>query len=322
MEWKTLIVGVGIGVLLMPLMLFLLLKVGLWMLKRKLTQFANSISSALTPPLEISLRPLNPVRWADPRVEPTGAQLQAQGFRSIGAYAIKELKGTNISAWIHPEEKVYGVVYEHPQVGVWCDVVSQYEDGTSCTHSSAPDSGLDQDPRNPNYKLPAQSPEVLLQAHLQTRPPHPTSLHASGFEADFVRAYRETMEWRISRGTTQAEISQVAALMGQTFEPQVLEQGFQMQQIQERAQLDELLRKHFLQKTSISAAEWDKISDRVVFVHDGLSEDELEELGFGDLPEEGTPRDRARESNARHLGTLQQPVEADVYVLPEEDEEA
>lgn len=320
MEWKTLAVGVGIGVLLMPVMLYVTFRLVLWMLKRKLNQFAESLTSSFQTPLEITLRPLNPVVWSDPRVEVSGAELQEQGFHSVGAYAIKEMKDVRLSGWIHPQENLYGVVYEHPAVGVWCDVLSQYADGTSCCHSSAGETGLDQDPRNPNYKLPAQPPAVLVQTHLQTRPAHPAPLSAEKFADDFVRAYRETMAWRVSRGTSQQEIIQVAALSGQTYDPEVLEQGFQIQQSTERALLGDLLRKTFLEKTSISAAEWDKISDRVVFVYDALSNDELEDLGFDELPAEGTARERVR-GKARHLGTLQQPVEADVYALFEEDDE-
>ena len=81
--------------------------------------------------------------------------------------------------------------------------------------------------------------------------------------------------------------------------------------------LRERLEDSFLSRTSLTSDEWEQIRDRVVFVHDGLSNEELEELGFENLGQQGSPRQRAQ-GLATHLGSLQQPVEADVYVLEED----
>ena len=69
------------------------------------------------------------------------------------------------------------------------------------------------------------------------------------------------------------------------------------------------LQEQFLRKTNLSPAEWEEARDRLVFVHDEMSDEELEELGFE--PEgEGTARDRVR-GQSQLLGSLET---ADVYV--------
>jgi hypothetical protein len=81
--------------------------------------------------------------------------------------------------------------------------------------------------------------------------------------------------------------------------------------------LEQQLEEGFLAKTSLSAEEWDEIRQRVVFVHDDLSESDLRQLGFSDMAATGSARQRVK-GMATFLGSLQQPVEADVYVMNEE----
>ena len=69
------------------------------------------------------------------------------------------------------------------------------------------------------------------------------------------------------------------------------------------------LQEQFLRKTNLSAEEWDEVKDRLVFVHDDLGTEELEEMGF-EPGGEGTPRQQVQ-GQSQLLGSLD---EADVYV--------
>lgn len=126
------------------------------------------------------------------------------------------------------------------------------------------------------------------------------------------------MEWRLTRGTRPEEVAQIAALSDKNYSPEVIEQVVSARRLQEKAQLNQLLHKRFMEQTRLTGSEWAEIEDRIAIVHDNLEPEELEEMGLGTLPEEGTPRERARASGARFLGTVQEPLEADVYVLPED----
>lgn len=314
MEWQTLLLGVGLGMVLLPIALFFLFRLALWLIMRKLKRVAAQLASSMTPPMEIKLQPMAKVSWNNPAVESQGLTLQALGFSTVGAFEVAGIAGTRLSAWLNSSEKCYGVVYEHPQAGSWCDIVSMYEDGTSCTHSSAPDTGLEQNPKHPNTKLPEQPIETLTRQHYRERKDGARRLFANDFSGDFERCYAECMAWRAQKGTSREEIIQIARLSGESYRPEVIEQALVAQNIQEQAQLQDLLRAQFLKKTSLSPAEWEEVRDRLIFIHDGMDEDELEDLDG--LLEDGTPRQRAK-GLANYLGSLSEPVECDVYALPE-----
>lgn len=69
------------------------------------------------------------------------------------------------------------------------------------------------------------------------------------------------------------------------------------------------LQDRFLERTSLSPAEWEQVKDRLVFVTDDLSKDELEELGF-EPTGQGSAREQVK-GQSQLLGSLE---EADVYV--------
>lgn len=73
------------------------------------------------------------------------------------------------------------------------------------------------------------------------------------------------------------------------------------------------LQEQFLRKTNLSPAEWDQVKDRLVFVHDDLSINELEAMGF-DPTGRGTPREQVQ-GQWQLLGSLD---EADVYMRRDE----
>jgi len=316
MEWKTWSLGILVGLLLSPFLFWLLVKFGLWLLKRKLNQLVQRLGS-VSVPLDITLKPLNTAEWEDSEVKGQAHDLQQLGLQSIGAFEINEMPGVRLSAWHHPNHHLFGVVYRHPRVGVWCDLVSRYSNGTSCTHTTAPKSGLDQNPDHPNHRCDQNTPAQLLQAHLNARPPHPLSQGPDQFVELFLQAYRRDREWRINRGTSPQEIAQVAALTRGEVDTETLELAHKMHQASDNRDLERLLREKFLATNSLSASEWDKIQDRVVFVHDRLSSEELESLGILDSCHSGSARQQARQSRARFLGSLHEPFEVDVYMLPE-----
>jgi hypothetical protein len=75
----------------------------------------------------------------------------------------------------------------------------------------------------------------------------------------------------------------------------------------ERSLLD-----RFLERTSLSPAEWEQVKDRLVFVTDNLTREELEEMGF--VPgDQGNPREQVQ-GQSQLLGSLE---DADVYIAPE-----
>ena len=69
------------------------------------------------------------------------------------------------------------------------------------------------------------------------------------------------------------------------------------------------LQEQFLRKTNLSPEEWEEAKDRLVFVHDDMTIQELEDLGF-EPTGQGTPREQVQ-GQSQLLGSLET---ADVYV--------
>ena len=78
-----------------------------------------------------------------------------------------------------------------------------------------------------------------------------------------------------------------------------------------QSSLHQALREAFLQKTALSAAEWSEVESELLFVHDGLNDNDLEAMGLTPGPG-ATARERVQ-GQRQLLGTLNEPVAADVY---------
>ena len=74
------------------------------------------------------------------------------------------------------------------------------------------------------------------------------------------------------------------------------------------------LQEQFLRKTNLSPAEWEQVKDRLVFVHDDLSINELDAMGF-EPTGQGTPREQVQ-GQWQLLGSLD---DADVYMRRNEE---
>ncbi len=99
-------------------------------------------------------------------------------------------------------------------------------------------------------------------------------------------------------------------------------------------ELDDSLRMQFLEESKISAAEWERVRDDVVIIHDKMTQELFDEavspwLEVGKPPDVGEePGERPREVFARlneqlpphdqfqRLGKVSTPIEADVYAAP------
>jgi hypothetical protein len=185
-------------------------------LRRYRLEIAGAAGLAATPD-QITLHPTGASPWNDRAA--AGRLVMAferEGFRSGGTFRIAEMPGTCVQLFVHPQENLIGVAYEHPQVGHWADVVEHRSDGTSTTWSSGPDSGLDPRPGHAQIHEPGASVEKLLARARRERGPAPAqSFHPAELEALFERVYAEETAWRKSRGVTREEVERIEARMEQ-----------------------------------------------------------------------------------------------------------
>lgn len=78
-----------------------------------------------------------------------------------------------------------------------------------------------------------------------------------------------------------------------------------------RSSLHQQLCDAFLQKTALSPEEWKEVEPQLLFVHDGLSDADLQAMGFE--PGTGTSARERVQGQRQLLGSLNEPVSADVY---------
>lgn len=330
--------------LLMALVLFLIsrLRRGL----RQLSQMADEAQQNTTP-ARLHLIPTPSPAWRDPegvagRADPLGDL----GFQEVGTFTTQELPGLFLRAFAHPAECAYAVVYEHPQAGVWLDLFSRYEDGTTLTYTTTVQ-GRDLDQRPGHGKVPApelDSAALWRRFHAE-RPQRPLAPHpAEAFAATFEQSYAEAMDWRNARGYSEEEVRRVLEADGSEVSDADVEAVREQMNLQARAGLEESLRERFLRETPMSAAEWERCRERLVFIHDSLSLPELEEIldewldhdqwrpalaeaqsrsvparsAFAALNEALPPPEQFR-----RLGEIHDALPADVYTAPEtEDDES
>jgi len=137
---------------------------------------------------------------------------QRRGFQNAGSFAITEMKNMPVHFLAKPDEHAIAVVYEHPQAGVWCDIVCRYQDGRSFTISNARmGGGLERQPGHEMVRAPGLTPAAL---HLRFQRERMAGSFVSIAPAEipnvFRQAYEQETAWRKSKGLSQAEVKAAA----------------------------------------------------------------------------------------------------------------
>jgi hypothetical protein len=313
----------------------------LWFFRRKLQQVVGEIAEATMAPAprRVRLQITHDSEWDDPDTATDACLLfRAAGFDEVGTFCSYDIDGLSLAAWVHVEHRLSGVVYEHPQAGIFSDVVAFFEDRGSVTVSNAPDSArMDEPPEHPKIiESSLEVGELIERAQAESAGRELRAISADTFKGDFERAYAEGMDWRNARGgPTEEEIRRIAAEM----EEEVDESKVEV--IRERyaelacEQLSESCLDFFMDETLLSVSEWEKVREVVVVIHDLMDGRQVIDAfaGFIDLPDEvaedlfnleptGTPaREFFRHLNLRIdesmryrvLGSVAEPIAADVY---------
>jgi len=327
-----------------------LILAGLFIARSRLRSALQGLHDMAPPqPARVHLSPASELVWADAEAATTSLDaLRAAGFQEIGPFGLDEIPAIKLYALFQPEERVWGVVYEHPEAGVWVDLVSRYEDGTSLTYANTGEgAGLDQRPGHGIIRAPGLEVAALYRRHLAERPARTLKpVSANAFTQSFESAYAEEMDWRNSRGgPTTEELRAVLEARGSQVSDEAIEETRRLLADQAAEGLSEAILERFLATTTLPAAEWEKARDRVVVVHENMSpsllvEAFMQELEYDDehdaeLPasddlereaEGGEPRQLFARWNDglpagfryRLLGSVQEPVPGDIWAfMPE-----
>jgi hypothetical protein len=308
---------------------------------RSLKETAGQFAAAFQPqPATIHLDGPKAIAWKKgAEVNALAGPLASLGYHDAGQFAVEEIDGLNLWAFVNPSESAYAVVYEHPTGLVWMDFVTRYQDGTKLTVTNT-DQGaeLDKQPGDRKvYAAGATTAELHRRhrAERSDRPKEPVS--AAAFREVFERAYADEMAWRNSRGgPTEREIRAIAERSGMTVSDEEIEATREAMAWQAIVGLDEALRERFTDSANLPPREWERVRDRLVFIHDRLTPemlaDRIGECQAGDPEDDSSVSEDdfsedlpAREAFLRYnarlpssrrfvkIGELDEPIATDVY---------
>ena len=269
---------VGMIVCALLVLLLLLILVLIWRVRRGLRELSGLAEGGLSlaTPARIHLRRREKITWNDEAaVNRLLQHLWPLGFQDVGSYELAEMPLVKVRALARPEEHLWAVVYEHPQAGAWMDLVTRYADGGSLTTANtAHGSEMEHRPGHDKIYAPELDAEGLYRRHLAARRDDVAyqAVAPENFASEFEKAYADEMDWRLGRGmATDDELRAIAARKGQELSDEELALLRQTQTAQASAALTEVIRDRFLEQTSLSAAEWEKLRDRLVIIHDRMA---------------------------------------------------
>jgi hypothetical protein len=153
---------------------------------------------------------------ADAWIDAIGArrlasELAKRGFEDAGTYSIPELRNMTVELMQQPVERILAVIYEHPEVGQWVELVTRYNDGSSYSVSSGRDTGLKPRPDHKIVNLPGAPPDMMHKRLISGRP----EAEAEAFELHelvpaFEAVYAESVAWRKAQGISKEEVVKAA----------------------------------------------------------------------------------------------------------------
>lgn len=358
----------------------LLILLGYFVLRRKMSQMGESFSglveaaeaiSQTVPPFRVTLEPANHREWAEKeKAAAICEELDGRGCTRIGRFTSVP-PTILLEAWHLPEQSLFVTLYEHPVGGLWIEAGCEYEDDTLFSYSNGPNHRMGNPPWTTCEFRTGTPIGELLDAVIAERPDKPVRpTSAESFPARFEAAWSRDMDWRIERGGPSEEEIRATFESGLAQETdseeaatQALSVASQMDMVQQirslwRERINDLrevqLRESYIVASEVTALEWDRIRDRVIFIHDDLTAEDLaehmeqylyegvgpdEEFDYDDDQyeevrgslsqqlESDSPRTVFAESVARQatskrhkkIGTTTDPVEADVWLAPQFD---
>jgi hypothetical protein len=139
------------------------------------------------------------------------AVLTSRGFEDAGVYTVPEMPGILVQLLAHSGDGLYAAIYEHAQAGIWLDLVTRFQDGTSVTYTTSPATGLKPRPGHPSVNMRGSETVAVLDKLLAMRPKRPNAGASVGMAVSFFeQAYAETIAYRKKVGISTREVVKTA----------------------------------------------------------------------------------------------------------------
>jgi hypothetical protein len=259
----------------------------LFFIKSRISKFKDDLSKLMESsigPMEIHLLEAGTGDFKDrKKIREVSEELFGLGFNSAGNFAIKEMPGVLIAAFSHIDRRYYGVIYEHPSVGIFYDLVAKYEDETSLTASNSPMGGqMDSMPGHGKiYDKSGTISQLFngMNAKIEDKPLK--KVNPGTFQKDFEDAFAREMAWRASRGgATEDEIRRVADGMDEEFDEETIAMTKNIIYASASDKLTQVCKSAFINRGVITEGRWKAREHLLIVIHENMSHDEVIEILF------------------------------------------
>jgi hypothetical protein len=247
---------------------------------RRVLKAANHKPSC--PPCRVYPEPEPNPQWrsAD-KINRYASEYRALGFAEVGAFMIPQIDGLQMLAFVHPAERLYGVIYDHKAIPPTFDIFCGFEDKTGLTASSSKAGrSLDKRPGHPILWLGDDRVAVVLDAlRREPQPAQRVPASADEFLPTFKHNYAEGMNWRMKKGgVSRDEIRRQVESKGKKADEEVINDVYKNMR---QAHITELQRgclAQYLDEQQIPAAEWERQQARALVIPETLETNELVEV--------------------------------------------
>ncbi|MGA9354162.1 MAG: hypothetical protein WBV46_10770 [Terriglobales bacterium] len=164
-------------------------------------------------PRQASLTETKSPIWANQfAVEQQAVPLRNEGFKDLGVYTVSTFPGVFIRMMAHPQTYAAAHIYDHPKSGSWIEFVTRYANGSTCSLSTLPPTGMDHPEWFRRIQADKNAPtDQLYRKFIAQR-------ERNGIKAvapedairEFEENYAKLAAWRQERGITAKEVAHVA----------------------------------------------------------------------------------------------------------------
>jgi hypothetical protein len=260
-----------VGVAALGLILFLRWKV------KSVFKEAVQHMAGITVPMTLDLARAEEEAWDDPvEASRIASQFTSAGFVSAGLYTSGRIPNLFLQGFVHEELRLYGGYFEMGEGLAWIDLVHVLDGDSTVTVTNTSQGG---DTPSPPWSTKIVMPEAhfsellaAMKARLSSdAPPVSPDLFAKTL-AEF---YEKSMAWQAEEGNINSpeDLMMAQAFTGVAPNPEDVAAAERIREEKEAS-----IREAYLVAKGLSASEWERQRSRTLFIHDGLSNEDLADL--------------------------------------------
>jgi hypothetical protein len=136
--------------------------------------------------------------------------LLAAGFEYVGTFKVDKMPGVKLAILVKPNDYITAHIYEHPKAGIWIELVTRYQDGSTHSLTTLPATGIQPPPFVQTIRAAKAPAGDLVRQLISGR--HAGDMKrvaASDAVNEFEQNYAKYILWQKNKGMTTAEMAQM-----------------------------------------------------------------------------------------------------------------